>query len=693
MFKSLKKWYKEVDPFELLAIVFIVIGIIAIIVIFFTSSFDEFFDKDKHSINEYAELIGGVVGSLWALAGVLLFYASLASQQKDIEEQRNLLVRQIDEVVKQTDEFRKQSDIQAKQQYENTYFQLLRFHNEIITSIVLEISDVDFTTGTNKIRQINGRKSFVEYYDIYKRFFNTQLEILMTGELTVPIIQRIVDNSYRQFFDEYQADLGHYFRNLYNILYFIDNLQDEEKSKFYLELLHAQLSNFEIALLYFHCASSNNKDFKELLEKYELLSTIPDDEIISMSKRLYNPRAFGKDDFDSEDEGFGFGGGFGNDFESDINNNFNFDFGSSGKNSENESGMDSLELSFSENDILSKFASLSKKKGGAESFEDSFNEYSFEDSLDLSDNSLENQKSIENSNEKSFESNSLLDKLKGLSSNIKIEDNDFDNFDNFEDKTSFESTDNDLMSLGSYKDFENNLNSNDLNNDDLYSEDLYKDDLNNDDVNILDSLSAKLQNLSNKNLINNNDNDSLNDFDIDSDIKLDSTFTEFNKPTPNKSDLLNKLKSINELEKSIDLSINKNVIGDNEFSNSKNNFNNFSNLSNLEKLSKEHSLNEYDDELSDFLSIQSFDFNLENEVNDEVINENKLLEQEQFVKSLDTENSNLINSDYTDINLNLELDTKENIIEENLPKPNIDTLEKAEKVKLKDLSKLIQKRR
>ena len=265
MLKRIKKWYKEVDPFELLAIIFIIIGIVAIVLIFLTSSFSEFFDKDKHPINDYAELIGGFVGSLWALAGVLLFYASLASQQKDIEEQRNLLVRQIDEVVKQTDEFRKQSDIQAKQQYENTYFQLLRFHNEIITSIVLEISDVDFTTGTNKIRQINGRKSFVEYYDIFKRFFNTQLEILMTGELTLPIIQRIVDNSYRQFFDEYQADLGHYFRNLFNILYFIDNLKDKEKSKFYLELLHAQLSNYELVLLYFHCASSNNSEFKILL--------------------------------------------------------------------------------------------------------------------------------------------------------------------------------------------------------------------------------------------------------------------------------------------------------------------------------------------------------------------------------------------------------------------------------------------
>lgn len=376
-------WFREKDPFELLAIVLIVIGILVLAIIFFASSFQEFLDKDRLPLNEYGDLISGVVGSVWALAGVLLFYASLASQQKDIEEQRNLLVRQIEEVVKQTNEFRKQSDIQSKQQYESTFFQLLRFHNEIVANIILEVSDIDFVTGTNQLKQIAGRKSFVEYYDIYKRFFNTQLEILMTSELSTKIIQKIVDNSYSQFFDEYQADLGHYFRNLYNILYFINTLEDKEKSEFYLDLLHAQLSNYEIALLYFHCARSGTEEYKTLVEKYELLSTIPDDNILRMSEKLYSPRAFGKDEYSSEyqdeqDEFFeanGWGKNHDNDFQ--VSNSDLF-----GNNDSRASSSAEDDILMSESDILAKFEMLSKKMASAESqekedvshIEDSFNE-------------------------------------------------------------------------------------------------------------------------------------------------------------------------------------------------------------------------------------------------------------------------------------------------------------------------------
>lgn len=498
---KIKKWYKGVDPFELLAIVFIIIGIIAIILVFLSSSFNEFFDDRKHSINEYAELIGGFVGSLWALAGVLLFYASLASQQKDIEEQRNLLVRQIDEVVKQTDEFRKQSDIQAKQQYENTYFQLLRFHNDIITSIILEINDLDFVTGTNKIRQITGRKSFVEYYDIYKRFFNTQLEILMTGELNNTILQKIVDNSYRQFYDEYQADLGHYFRNLYNILYFIDNLEDDEKSKFYLELLHAQLSNYELALLYFHCACSSNLEFKSLLEKYEILSTLPDDEIISMSKKLYTPKAFGKDNFDDDDDVYSndFGKDFSKDNGDDIGNEYSNDSSKNTK-SDIDKSFDEFEISFSENEILSKFAKMTKytKNNDFDEFSLDFN--NFNDKNNKVENlSIQKENDVFGENIEKEESD-LLSKLKKLSNssndefnfsdnefidenyfldkdeeetNInqtdnKVDDNNFDknNDNNFDEPNNFEEINDNLKeNMINYKDFENErkLNSNNLN--------------------------------------------------------------------------------------------------------------------------------------------------------------------------------------------------------------------------------------
>lgn len=558
LIKNYNKWYKKVDPFELIAIIFIIIGIVAIILVFLTSSFNEFFDSTKHDITHYAELIGGFVGSLWALAGVLLFYASLASQKSELEDQKYLLVKQIDEVVKQTQEFSKQSDIQAKQQYENTYFQLLRFHNEIITSIVLEITGVDFISGTNTIRQIYGRKSFVEYYDIYKRFFNTQLEILMTEELTIPIIQRIVDNSYKQFFDEYQADLGHYFRNLFNILYFIDNLKDKEKSKFYLELLHAQLSNYELVLLYFHCASSNNSEFKILLEKYELLATIPDDEIISMSKRLYNPKAFGKEDFDIDDD-MNFGGG------DSSNLDFNIE--------QNSINLNDTDLFFSENDILSKFASLSKKQKNHSNndfanvdFENNiYEEFNLNFEVKNDPKDLVDKKSSESNNkinknvfnflDKQIENTqqinkNQLDKINESHSNDNLLDNLASKLKNQMANKSQDVEDN-IWTFEDYMANENSLNENSLNenfkNNEEINNDLYiKSD---------DELKSKLKKIQ---LKSNEDFNELNelkkiDFENEYVIEVD----HFKDGFSDKINLLDKLKKISEIDNNIDNNIDK----------------------------------------------------------------------------------------------------------------------------------------
>lgn len=40
---------------------------------------------------QFGDIVGGVIGSLWALAGVILFYAGLTEQRKDIQTNQNAL--------------------------------------------------------------------------------------------------------------------------------------------------------------------------------------------------------------------------------------------------------------------------------------------------------------------------------------------------------------------------------------------------------------------------------------------------------------------------------------------------------------------------------------------------------------------------------------------------------------------------
>jgi hypothetical protein len=455
---------------EIIAITFILVGIIVFSTIFIAAKYDSLniWSSQHRDINDFGDFLGGAVGSLWTLAGTLLFYAALADQRKDLESQKEVIAMQIRETMNQTQEFKKQNETATEQKNEGTFFQLLRFQNEIVTSIVLEIQAVDFADGSTTIQKIYGRKSFVEYYDTYKRFFNTQFDTYAQGNLSNEVIQLVIDTSYDQFYEEYQSDLGHYFRNIFNILKFIDGLPISYRT-FLLSLLLAQLSNYELALLFYHGLMSPNKEYKRLIEEYGILATVPDDEITGLCKKLYSPSAFGKTSFD-DDEGddFGFGmnldGGFQEPVEDKISLKevYGDDFGTNYESSSSVQSASSILLqeklseiyarnpkqveqeddSINSNPLLAKLQALQSKN--TDSSDSSMNEDSILSKLSrikrdttsfdgggedyYSEGGLSSTppKMLEESSEEDLESN-ILSKLSKLKSSQSNDDNDNDN--------------------------------------------------------------------------------------------------------------------------------------------------------------------------------------------------------------------------------------------------------------------------
>ena len=65
--------------------------------------------------------------------------------------------------------------------------------------------------------------------------------------------ERIRD-AYNEFHHTFQPHIGHYFRNLYQILRFINDSPSEvEDKKLYGRLVRAQLSSDELFLLFYNC--------------------------------------------------------------------------------------------------------------------------------------------------------------------------------------------------------------------------------------------------------------------------------------------------------------------------------------------------------------------------------------------------------------------------------------------------------
>ena len=198
--------------------------------------------------------VGNAIFSALAFGGVIL---AIFLQQKGLKLQHQDLVFTRNEVKIQGEQLQIQAETLKKQNRENTFFQLLRFHQEILQSITYH------GKGRDAIATIV--VAFRNEYDD-KRHRNASLEDLERIQAT-----------HRRFHDNFHSHVGHYFRNLYHILKFINESPAiEEEKKLYGRLVRAQLSSDELVLLFYNCLSKVGVEkFKPLVEKFSMLQHVP----------------------------------------------------------------------------------------------------------------------------------------------------------------------------------------------------------------------------------------------------------------------------------------------------------------------------------------------------------------------------------------------------------------------------------
>lgn len=283
---------------EKVAVLFMIIGILVILLslgISFANS-EQYFNLEL-SLGEFGEFIGGFVGSLWSLAGILLFYSALVYQREELAEQKGILVTQTDAMIFQSKELERQNDTLQKQKQEETFFHLLRFHIDLVETLTFETNDIDMQSGKMQKQQIRGRNTFGEFYNVFKRFYSKYLEHLSDAGVDEDSLKGVIETSYTSFFAEFRYELGHYFRNIVNLLLFIDRANEEDKH-FFLSILFSQISVYEMSLIFFHGLTSENKELKVFIEKYALMQDLFQDDLIKLNINLYNDSAYKNENYD-----------------------------------------------------------------------------------------------------------------------------------------------------------------------------------------------------------------------------------------------------------------------------------------------------------------------------------------------------------------------------------------------------------
>jgi len=192
-------------------------------------------------------------------------------QRQELADTRGVLEQQ-------REQFQAQSDIMSRQAFENTFFQLLNLHHEIVNAMS--------SSGIHD----KGRAYFYYLYNNELRSTFSRANTKLNNHSVLAIIEQ----GYDWFYSSHQTRVGHYFRNLYNIVKFVKN-SDVSNKRLYTNIIRAQLSSSELGLLFYNCLYKENIKFKVLIEEFALLKNLPEDILFNPPdhKVLYEKSAYG----------------------------------------------------------------------------------------------------------------------------------------------------------------------------------------------------------------------------------------------------------------------------------------------------------------------------------------------------------------------------------------------------------------
>lgn len=276
---------------------FIVTSVLVTITIIGLWTLTYFLLKDKSATDRGT--LGDMFGSInalfsgLALAGIIL---TILLQRKELKLQR-------EELRDTRKEFETQNTTLKLQRFENTFFNLLNLHHQIV-----KVIDYRFYKSKERKRNIANAIMYpsevkeavtITGRDVFRHRYNLMYNNLKANPTEFESI-------YLENYQRAQTDFGHYFRNLYRMIKLVDQTDffydsnkvsaDEIfKIKYrYTSIIRAQISDFELLWIFYNCLSENGiKKFKPFIERYSFFKNIPTGLIADNSHiELYDKRAF-----------------------------------------------------------------------------------------------------------------------------------------------------------------------------------------------------------------------------------------------------------------------------------------------------------------------------------------------------------------------------------------------------------------
>lgn len=155
---------------------------------------------DKNNLALYGSFLQGTVVSVWSLAAFIFVYVAFLGQQEALSHSQ-LEAAALERTA-------------VQQRFESTFFNLLRLHHSIVDAMRIRAA------SGGPI--LEGRSCFAE---MYRR-------LQSVGALSGPRpsgLRKTAEKAYLDFYTPYQPRLGHYFRNLFHLVRFVDESKIEKR--------------------------------------------------------------------------------------------------------------------------------------------------------------------------------------------------------------------------------------------------------------------------------------------------------------------------------------------------------------------------------------------------------------------------------------------------------------------------------
>lgn len=226
------------------------------------------------NLNLLGDYAGGIIASSWTLAGVFFIYVAFLGQKLQLEQQQI----EIRHAQGQTTITRLEL---KEQRFENTFFLLMQSQNEILSLMDFKTKEKEISKGRDVFRTYYGqfrnrclrlrKESYIERKGL-DSFVALEKEKYRHESISLPK----VISAYTFMYEKREGDLGHYFRNLYNIIKYVSDASEIVDKEKYYKMLIGLLSSYELIHLYYYALSEKAPtDLGKLIKEYRLVDYVP----------------------------------------------------------------------------------------------------------------------------------------------------------------------------------------------------------------------------------------------------------------------------------------------------------------------------------------------------------------------------------------------------------------------------------